>query len=381
MARTTQCAKYSGSEEELGHAQADATPAVSLLQTVPIRWGAEASIGAVEKHQREQRKLSLAIAPSSLLGLRLPQSLKVNPLEALQKQYGSSSQNETAVAAIYDSGLVQNYGTNVSGFAEFLPLIKTSAETAQKDYGKPFVIMEIGVLHGDSMAQFLNVHPNLYAIGVDPWVLGNGYKGLFQRLPERQQQLFHEPQGWRQYADYNIRRKSNESDHSHSRFVTVTGYAPEAVESVFNTSKTSGLNVSVFYVDGRPENDPLTFTSYWNKTLSLLHAHNSEAVILGDDYSLWYCPDLLQGMLKAFASRNPGMELVVCGGRTWALGKDLGKSLKGSSTCTWKVDVGHPYGGPDARQLLEKATQQVQRAKQKWGSLDMNNEHRNHCDA
>lgn len=270
----------------------------------------------------------------------------------LRKRLGSTSSTSESemMAKIYNSKITLDYGGGESR-QEIDRIIAASAAHAEKKH-RPYVMMEVGVFLGKSMARWLTTHRNVYAIGIDPFDGPDPMNSKVKDVPLQWRQQFGHPNFNRHFAEYVIRKESG--DLSASRHVTVTGFSPEAATPVL-----ASLKIDLFYIDARPHTGPTASADYWNESLSSFHAHNPDAIIAGDDWQIWYCPQLQIDSLKAFAKES-GMDLAH-NDRTWFMAKKLQQYLDADSRRSLKFEA--TGASPTLRDIRKKAEQYTEKAR------------------
>lgn len=243
-----------------------------------------------------------------------------------------------------DPALSYEYHTyNQMGFANtgkgqvdtFASVVRKESQEAQEEQ-RPFVLMEIGVWLGKSIAKWLETDQNVHVIGIDPFdtpKFNESTHQFNQRL-----------------ANYVVQHESHGSS---GRYALITGFSPEAAKPFLHKKK---LPIDMFYIDGGKIDDHLQFSKYLTKSLDTFYDSNPNALFSGDDWVHKKTPTL-QPILTAFAAQN---HLQLAESRNqWLMGNRLDKRLI-DTPVTFVVKNHSDYKGPTIEQILAKLKSEAQ---------------------
>jgi len=222
-------------------------------------------------------------------------------------------------------------------------ILKAKAVAAQAQ-SRRCVLMEIGVWFGNSTARWLNVHPNMAVVGIDPFVDPRSDHYMVKGVPAELREHFDHEKFNRRLAEYAIAQKTNGNE---DRLIMIQGFSPIAAASVL---EIPAAKVDAFYIDGGKQTNRTAFTEYINESLHDFYKHNPAAVFSGDDWTHSQTPTL-QSTLKAFAAEK-GLQLAQSQGRTWFMSEDLAQiaTMKG---ITWVIKNPSTYTGPTVSEIIE----------------------------
>jgi len=275
--------------------------------------------------------------------LRLPADID-NWVQIKKKTHRTTIPNfldEQAIDEIYQKyPYILQYASSDKGRRALDDMMKEEARLLTRHY----VVMEIGVFLGMSAARWLNVHPNIAVVGVDPFSYPRSTSKEVASIPNNLQGFFDHDGFCQRLTEHVIRQQSPESE---DRWGLVKGFSPTAAMSALKVG-----TVDAFYLDGGKIRNTTQFTLYINESLRTFHAHNSDALISGDDWSHKRTPTL-QNSLRSFAAEK-GLQLIRSDDQTWMMGKNVGRhrALQ-KHDFIWEVEDPEKYMGPTFSEIIE----------------------------
>lgn len=293
-------------------------------------------------------------------------ALPVDPVwEDVRKQMPHllpDPKEDVAVRQIYNKySSVLSFGNK--GRQTLDGILKELAHAAEAR-GRRCLLMEIGVWLGASTAKWLESHPNIAVVGIDPFdsPKSDHWKVKRAHIPPSLAAHFGHEKFNRRLAEYVIEQGAKGNG---GRFVLIPGFSPAAAVPVLTFQAANftvdapyrffltfpAAKVDAFYIDGGKIPDKRLFTKYINESLSVFYRHNPAAVFSGDDWGHPSTPTL-QGTLKAFAAEK-GLQLAVSQGRTWLMSRDLARFTVMKKSVTWVVKDASSYMGPTVSQIIE----------------------------
>ncbi|EEC43792.1 predicted protein [Phaeodactylum tricornutum CCAP 1055/1] len=177
------------------------------------------------------------------------------------------------------------------------------------------VIMEVGVWLGQSTARWLNVHPNVRVIAVDPFSAPNGTHKKLSKVAEEDKVSFGQPEFNRALAQFAI---SKAAPGAHDRVVFETGLYPQAAQPLFQASKDERPAVDLFYLDGGKRTDTDAHLNFVEETIRGIVSEFPDVILSGDD---WGFSKRFRSLIVEFAEgRN--RSVYVGEARTWIMIND-----------------------------------------------------------
>lgn len=185
-------------------------------------------------------------------------------------------------------------------------------EMAAHKKEKPLVLLEVGVWLGQSVARWLQTHPNIRVVAVDPFCAPSWNHSKLEKVPYDLKSRFGTPLFNGGLAQYYIGSKVRDAP---ARTILFTGFFPDAAEPLFK----SNLEIDVFYLDGGKQKDTDAWMQFVAASLGTIFQHYPKCIIAGDDWQHQLAAsELFRKFIRKWALEH-GRTLHVIANRTWFL--------------------------------------------------------------